>query len=167
MRRLFDANTEKFVASSEDYKFCPHPGCKGIVKRIPQPFLVSNDIDLNFMNYAGAVCVGIPSENSTIGEGYSLTYEGVHDPGYYNCRSKRQPKRAHRFCFECGEGMHWPVTCDRLEEWKQKMREQIREVQGDDVNENSVNEVAQKLWMKANTRPCPEVRWRVDNLVCI
>ena len=156
--RILEANAEKFVSSAEDYKFCTHPGCEGVVRRIPQKFLMSNGIDLNLMDYAGAVCVGINSEESQIGGGLTLTYEGVDDPEYNNCRSTRQPRRAHRMCFACGEGIHWPVTCERLEEWKQKMKEQIKEVANDDDNEHNAEDVAQRLWMKANTRPCPEVR---------
>jgi hypothetical protein len=162
LARIAEANNEQFVSSACDLKFCTHPGCPGVVKRVHQSFLASAsngiDVDVDFLDYAGTACVAVASNDVTpIGDGCTLTYEGVEDLDYNNCRSANPPKRAHRFCFACGEGMHWPVPCEQLEEWKQKMREELGEVEGDGGDDANVNDVAQKLWIKANTRACPQV----------
>jgi ankyrin repeat protein len=155
--RITEANNEQFVSSAYDFRFCTHPGCPGIVKRLPQPFYTKNNIDLSLLNYVGGVCTADPSnDEKPIGDGCTMTYEGVEDLEYNNCRSLDQPRKAHRFCFACGEGMHWPVRCEQIEQWKQKMREEIGEVDEDGENDKNVNDMAQKLWLKANTRPCPQ-----------
>jgi hypothetical protein len=153
--RITEANNEQFVSSAHDVRFCTHPGCPGIVKRFSQPFYTKNHIDVSLLNYVGGVCTADPS-NKPIGDGCTLTYEGVEDLEYNNCRSLDQPRKAHRFCFACGEGVHWPVRCEQIEQWKQKMREEIGEVDEDGENDKDVNDMAQKLWLKANTRPCPQ-----------
>jgi hypothetical protein len=154
LERLNCASTEQFISTSVDFKFCPHPGCEGVVHRLPQKAFTNGGFDAHFLDLTGATCVAIPG-NSKIGDGCTLTYEGVEDLDYNNCHSLHQPPKAHRFCFACGESVHWPITCDRLEEWKQIIADEIGEV-NDDSDGADVNELAQKLWLKANTRPCPE-----------
>jgi hypothetical protein len=129
------------------------------VRRVTQSFLTTAGLESNFLDFTGAVCTaGHPVESSSAtADNASVTYEGIRDPEYINCRSLRQPRKAHRFCFACGEGIHWPVTCERLEEWKQKIREEVGDYEADGEG-NTANDLAQKLWLKANTRPCPEVR---------
>lgn len=152
---IMDASSENFIMSHNNFKFCPHPGCSGIVHRFPQPKWASADYDENILNYTGAVCTAVTPSMETIGKECILTYEGVEDLDYTNCRSLQQPKRAHRFCFSCGEGVHWPLTCERLAEWKKRINDEIGKV--DDTNGGSdFNELAQKVWLKANTRPCPK-----------
>ena len=51
--------------------------------------------------------------------------------------------------------MHWPVPCDKLKEWKKKMQEKIGEVEEDETGANA-DELAMKMWMKANTKSCPQ-----------
>jgi hypothetical protein len=76
---------------------------------------------------------------------------------YFSAASLEQPKRAHRFCFECGDTqVHWStITCKRLAEWKSTVQQGIKEVE--DRDRTDYNAVAQKLWLKVNTRPCPKV----------
>jgi hypothetical protein len=161
LSRLTETADENFVTSSGDYRFCPQPGCTGIVKRDTQSFLTTAGLEPTFLDFTGAVCTaGHPVESSSAiatADSASVTYEGISDPEYTNCRSLRQPRKAHRFCFACGEDIHWPVTCQRLEEWKQKMGEEIGDSEADGEG-ITADELAQKLWLKANTRPCPQVR---------
>jgi len=51
--------------------------------------------------------------------------------------------------------MHWPCPCDKLKEWKKKMREEIGEVEEEETGANA-DELAMKMWMKANTKACPQ-----------
>jgi hypothetical protein len=154
LERLFEASNEQFVALSSDFRFCPFPGCHGVVHRLPQPTFTNGGFDAKFLDYTGATCVAIAGE-SRIGDGCTLTYEGVEDLDYNNCHSTKQPRKAHRFCFSCGDSVHWPITCERLEEWKQKIQEEIGEF-NDGSDEGDFNDIAQKMWLRANTRPCPE-----------
>lgn len=159
--RINEATQEQFVTSAHDFKFCNHPGCPGIVHRLPQTFLTKHGIDDALINYAGAVCTADSSRGmATCDPDCPLTYEGMESPNYHDCRSKDQPRKAHRFCFGCGEARHWPIPCQRLEEWRQKVREEIGAVEADGESKggNNVSELAQKLWIKTNTRPCPKVR---------
>ena len=160
LSRLTEAADENFITSSGDFRFCPHRGCTGVVRRVTSSFLTTAGLESNFLDFTGAVCIAghpVEASSSTTADNAPVTYEGVRDPEYINCRSLRQPRKAHRFCFACGEGIHWPVTCQRLEEWKQKMREEIGDSEADGEG-NTANDLAQKLWLRANTRPCPQVR---------
>ena len=161
LNRILDASTDTFVTSHTNFKFCPHPGCSGIVHRFRQAKWASADYDESILNYTGAVCTACPPGTEKIGAGCTLTYEGVEDLEYSNCRSLRQPRKAHRFCFTCGEGVHWPLTCERLAEWNQRVADEIGKV--DDGNGDSdFNELAQKMWLKANTRPCPKCKAPIE-----
>jgi len=155
MNRILDASTDSFVTSHTNFKFCPHPGCSGIVHRYRQAKWASADYDESILNYTGAVCTACPPNTDKIGDGCTLTYEGVEDLEYSNCRSLRQPRKGHRFCFTCGEGVHWPLTCELLAEWKRRVSDEISKVDGGN-DDSDFNELAQKIWLKANTRPCPK-----------
>ena len=165
--RLMDDAVENCVSCAFDMRFCPYPGCSGVVLR-KDDLVKSMGLDSEFLDFAGAVCTQNAIRYSQLAssagnkKGSSkFTYEGVDDSEYFNCRSVRQPRKAHRFCFSCGEEAHWPVTCERLEAWKQKVREEIEGLDDGIQNEKgdrSFNDLAQKLWIKANTRPCPQVR---------
>jgi len=68
---------------------------------------------------------------------------------------------AHRFCFGCGDySRHFPVSCGVLEQWNKKVRDEVQQVKSAGDNQksgDSYEDVAQRLWMRANTRPCPKV----------
>lgn len=168
---------DNFVVSADDFRFCPHPGCgqKGAVKiNLPEYSKTSKLAGSGLLELVGAACTNVHDEGSDDGranetldeQSYDaavITYDGIRDARYNDLTNLVQPKRAHRFCFQCGEQhIHWPVTCERLSEWKNTIAEQIEEANGDDVVVDTgvgynFNDVAQKLWMKANTRPCPKV----------
>ena len=152
---LLEAADENFVASSCDLKFCPHPGCEGIVHRLVPPIVKQESFPLDITDICGAVCVSFPEG----ADDAPLTYEGVRDCRYVMTRGSLQPHKAHRFCFACGdETIHWPVTCETLEQWKSKIRDEVGEVkEEEEEGEANYEDVAQRLWMKANTRPCPKV----------
>ncbi|KAG7345581.1 IBR/half ring-finger domain containing protein [Nitzschia inconspicua] len=160
LKRLYEASTENFVTASADFKFCPFPGCRGTVHRLLPSKFSSGRLDANILDYTGATCVAVRG-SERIGDGCTLTYEGVEDLEYNNCHSTEQPPKAHRFCFACGGGVHWPLTCERLEQWNEKIREEIGEItDGTDVRD--YNDLAQKIWIKANTRPCPSCHVNIE-----
>mmetsp|Transcript_35230 Transcript_35230/g.85386 ORF Transcript_35230/g.85386 Transcript_35230/m.85386 type:complete len:1203 (+) Transcript_35230:195-3803(+) len=154
--RIDDATVRHFVSSSYDFKFCNHPGCTGVVKRMPQKFFTRAGYDPDLHDYCAAVCTAGPKNRCPPGSSPTLTYDGVEDSKYNSCRSKAQPQRAHRFCFKCGDPMHWPVPCDKLKEWKKKMMEEIGEVEEEETGAANADELAMKMWMKANTKSCPQ-----------
>lgn len=166
---LLKASDENFVAMAADLCFCPHPGCDGVVRRFLPGFVSSAKLDRNLIDLCGAVCTGghlgigvdDPQDDSC-----PLTYDGVRDPNYKMTRNAVQPKRPHRFCYSCGsQTTHWPIQCDALEEWKEKIANEIGELDEPDAREGdcvNFNDVAQRLWMKANTRPCPKCKAPIE-----
>jgi hypothetical protein len=171
--KLLAASNDNMVVSANDLRFCPYPGCgqKGAVKiNTPEDARTPKLAGTGLLELVGAVCTNVQNElpDKGVSEDYVeerstvqtvLTYEGVPDARYYDLTSFVQPKSAHRFCFQCGEQfIHWPVSCEQLSAWKTTIDEQINEVDGDAGAGSNFNDVAQKLWMKANTRPCPKVR---------
>jgi ankyrin repeat protein len=147
---LVDKSNADFVVAAYDVRYCPHPGCAGVVQFNASVFRESIEHHLTILKTVGAVCT---YDNDGDHHG-PMTYEGVYDTAYYG--TQKQPKLAHRFCFDCGEGMHWPISCRQLEEWKEVVKEHVQEVSGAEDSDD-YKDVAQKLWMKANTRPCPKV----------
>ena len=152
-QQLLQNAAEKFVVDAQDLRYCPHPDC-GMVVWFQRPAsILKAGLEMESLNAANAVCTGqcvSPDIDPT-------TYEGVYDPNYLNCRTPTQPKQAHRFCFTCGMiPGHWPVSCDRILKWRGVIESHIQQVEGDGTT--NFNELAHKLWLKANTRPCPYVR---------
>lgn len=175
---LVQSANDNYVVSANDLRFCPHPGCgqKGAIRMTLPEHLDSPKLARSgLLQLVGAVCTNVydeqsPNRNATSSlTGYkadfpAASYDGVVDPSYYNLFNLKQPKKAHRFCFHCGDQkIHWPVTCERLSEWKATIAAQVKTVHGDEEQKlengeaNIFEDVAQKLWMKANTRPCPQV----------
>ena len=156
---LLAAADENFVACALDLKFCPHPGCGGVVQRAsPEMISAEGLLDHDLIDIVGAVCVALPEGESNAKA--PLTYEGVPDARYVMSRGATQPQMAHRFCFSCGDKtIHWPISCETLEKWKEKIHKEIGSIEeGEEGDEDGNYEaVAQRLWMKANTRPCPQV----------
>jgi hypothetical protein len=158
---LLSTSDEIFVSSASDLRFCPHPGCDGVVRRILPTFILRGKVDRNLVNLTGAVCTANGDDDAEA----PLTYEGVSDKRYKLTRNTSQPKRAHRFCFSCGSlQMHWPLQCAALDEWKEQIARELGELgQPDGENDpNNFNDVAQRLWMKANTRPCPKCKAPIE-----
>lgn len=156
---LVASANDNFVAAASDLKFCPHPGCACVVKRVVPQVVKIGGIEDDILDYAGAVCTSIRF-NETGNAGVTLTYEGVPDPTFSKSTGVVAPKKAHRFCFACGERtVHWPVPCETLKSWEKKIEDEVGAVDNGEQNGNEkFDDVAQRLWMKANTRPCPKVR---------
>jgi len=61
----------------------------------------------------------------------------------------------HHFCLKCNQPSHAPSQCDDAKEWQGKVNEQL-EIAGEAVkNAENSNDLANALWLAANTRPCP------------
>jgi hypothetical protein len=162
---LEDTANETFVALDPSFRFCPHPGCGNAVRfNAPSYSKTTKLIGTGLLELVGGVCTAVYGEDHTRNmetDDDPLTYEGVRDSHYFSVDI--QPKRAHRFCFQCGEiGIHWPVACDVLQEWKEVVEKQVKDVANPEADED-YNDLAQKMWMKANTRPCP----KVSKIFCI
>jgi len=142
---LLQIENENFVAKARDYTFCPSPSCNGIVQCL-MPDGMKEKYGEDCSRFLGAVCTLCPRANDTI----VRTYEGVLDSNYNSL--VEMPKKAHRFCLTCKEKPHWPTSCKVFREWKQKVAEECN-----DIGSEGYEDVAQSLWMKANTRPCPKV----------
>jgi hypothetical protein len=165
---LIAAASDHFVAAASDLKFCPHPGCSCVVKRIVPQFVRTAGVEDDVLDYSGAVCIAV-RESEPGNAGVPLTYEGVPDSDYSTSACLIAPRKAHRFCFACGEEtVHWPVPCEALKAWKKKIDEEVGAVDdGEKTGNGKFDELAQRLWMKANTRPCPKVSSFVQHLVQI
>ena len=157
---LTKAATENFVAAAADVTYCPKPGCEGIVYCPKPDYLKSHKLDHDLAFLTGAVCIACsvdPGPETKVEE-EDLTYEGVYDPNYTATAGNTQPIPAHRFCFKCGEEPHWPVSCEDLELWKTKIKEEIGTVNDEIDTSDNNDDIAQKLWIRANTRPCPKCK---------
>ena len=157
------------VATADDLCFCPHPGCDRIVQRVLPSFVRSAKLDCNLIGLCGAVCAGSHSSTgphtSLEDSSCPLTYDGVPDANYQLTSNAVQPNTPHRFCFSCGsETIHWPINCEALEQWKEKIAKEVGEVDNGEESVDGVtfNDVAQRLWMRANTRPCPKCKAPIE-----
>jgi len=171
LESCLNSANENFVAAAEDLAFCPHPGCDGVVHRKVPDIMTTNGYDRDLIDLTGAVCTAVSTKNSATNtnddDDAPLTYEGVRDANYLSTLGGTQPRQAHRFCFACGDAnMHWPVPCDQLGTWKEKVAEEIGalglEEGGGPTTQGDVDAIAQQLWMKANTRPCPKCKAPIE-----
>lgn len=163
LQSLTRAANENFIAAASELCFCPHPGCEGVVRKHAPQFLISSSLDQDIMDYVGATCTAVSKTNDDI---VQLTYEGVHDDNYKMTRKAVQPIKAHRFCFVCGDTkIHWPVPCDALNQWKETIDEEVGaldNVEDTGTTGHEFDDLAQRLWMKANTRPCPKCKCPIE-----
>ena len=150
--RLVATSCNNFVVSNEMIRYCPHLNCPCVVKLTLPKYAKEAALDaLETFQRVGGVC----AKRGTLNASGQLTYEGVPDPRYFQCDAP--PEKAHRFCFSCGDlNTHWPLECNKLDLWKQEVGTHIQEVEGEELGDEDFNAIAQKLWMKANTRPCPK-----------
>jgi hypothetical protein len=169
--RLRRSAIDKFILSAEDYAYCPFPGCtENSAIHVLYPWCAKS-ADFAGIRLLGAVCTNVQNVQSHIDyddddvyqckDKVIMTYEGVADPRHYDLSKLVQPKLAHRFCFLCGETkIHWPVSCSNLQKWRATMIEYVGEQGLKHSSDVSVHfkDVAQKIWIEKNTRPCPEVR---------
>ena len=168
--RLRRSAIDAFVVSAQDYTYCPYPGCADTkVIHVLYPKF-ANPADVGVLRLIGGVCTNVhnvPSESSACEMVRSddvpaiFSYESVPDERHYDLLDMIQPKLAHRFCFICAEKrIHWPITCSQLQEWRTIVVEQVgeRSISNESCSASNFDDVAQNIWMKVNTRPCPKVR---------
>jgi ankyrin repeat protein len=151
-------SNNRFVVSNSLLRFCPHPNCPFVVKYSLPAFarLAGLDCD-DILQRVGAVCTHQSSSRQKKG----MSYEGVYDPHYFH--HEVEPMRAHRFCFSCGDARaHWPLECDKLDSWKAEVAKYMLDVEGESMGDEDFNAIAQKIWMKANTRPCPKCQAPIE-----
>eukprot|EP00592_Proboscia_alata_P000408 CAMPEP_0194369118 /NCGR_PEP_ID=MMETSP0174-20130528/17376_1 /TAXON_ID=216777 /ORGANISM="Proboscia alata, Strain PI-D3" /LENGTH=1950 /DNA_ID=CAMNT_0039145855 /DNA_START=160 /DNA_END=6012 /DNA_ORIENTATION=+ len=158
---MTQAENEKFVMSASDLKYCPHPGCGGVVQRLTPPHLVTN-FDTRCIDFCSASCTMI--NGSDFGDPMApITYDGVSDFAYHDLNMGREPYRAHRFCFTCGGDPHFPATCDNIHDWKIKVDEEIDSTnESEEGKEERFEDIAHRLWIKANTKPCPQCKAPIE-----
>ena len=161
---LISMENERFVQQASEFQFCPYPSCGGIVRFRAPHYLKTTGLEASLLHTVGAVCTASHSL-SRPNDLACRTYEGMLDPEYLNCRSSKPLCKAHRFCFSCGNtGFHWPVACDRLAEWRKVIKSHVLQAQegSKENSEDNFYDVAQTLWLKTNTRPCPKVICCID-----
>lgn len=168
---LQNTANDNFIACASDLRFCSHPGCIGVVKVSISTPMKRFGVTFDFLSCSDAVCTAVHAKMDEskidIGNGDTppVTYEGVVDLQLTNVRAESPPTKAHRFCFGCGDsGRHFPVACEALEEWKKKISEEVDQGKedGDSKSDEKYEDVAQRLWMRANTRPCPKCKAPIE-----
>jgi len=150
---LHESELENFVTSAADLRYCPHVNCKGIVRRIISSHIIEA-YDESCVACLPAVCTAVTGSAKLVKDA-KCTYEGVAN-AKDSTRVDVQPVRAHRFCFTCGKDPHWPARCEQMDLWKKKLENENIDTSDHKENPNSFEEIANDLWLKANTRPCPK-----------
>eukprot|EP00977_Amphora_coffeiformis_P007362 scaffold1595_cov171-Amphora_coffeaeformis.AAC.3 len=157
--RVVATSNSNFVVSNDTLRYCPHPNCPCVVKFGLPKFAKDAGLDVvEIFHRVGGTCTTRGTKND---HQFVLSYQGVCDPQYFN--HEKNPEKAHRFCFSCGEAFaHWPLQCEKLDSWKSEVANHVKEVEGGNVEDEDFNAIAQKLWMKANTRPCPKCQVPIE-----
>ena len=118
---------DAFVKSNLSFRFCPHPGCKKIVKRL-------KDCNQSQREHMMVDC----------GDG-------------------------HIWCWSCFKTPHEPCTCDMWDVWFSHVKlltgRDVKKVVTQDFSgdgtksQNSTSsDIADELWLAANTKPCPQCK---------
>ncbi|MGH7974306.1 MAG: hypothetical protein ACREBR_02175, partial [bacterium] len=126
------------------------------------------------IDFVGATCSSINKNIKRAANELAIpagcTYEGVLVNSVFDFDT--QPPVAHRFCFACKTvPHHWPASCDVVEKWIDKIsvemglligRKDDEEGAGNADNSETFQDVAHRLWIKANTRPCPKCKAPIE-----
>ena len=165
MEKLLRNERDSFVFSAKDLKYCPIASCECIIRlKVPNNFrgrwgpgcLDSSPAVCNHFsdgnNWRNVPDNDLPSVLVTTRDGVVDNF--LHEPDH-------QPVAAHRFCWSCEELPHWPIPCDMREQWLDKVHEEVGEPESAADGE-SFEEVAHRLWIKANTKECPKCRTPIE-----
>ena len=153
---------ENFVASANDWCFCPHANCQNVVQRIISNQIIETYDEESTLSLP-AVCVGTYEYMEDPNMKLIRTYEGVPYSSNLSCLDKTPPK-AHRFCYSCLKNHHWPAHCSDIDAWLNLLASKKEEVGiTSDSHESQVNQdLAQQMWLKANTRSCPKCKVPIE-----
>ena len=122
--KLKSAECDAFVASAWDFTHCPVNNCQCVVRHVV-PTKFYNRWGPQCLEFAPAVCSlrssvgGKTTENDT-----DIPREDFCDPQRVSS-TLRQPALAHRFCWSCKKAPHWPVPCDMLAKWSEKVELEV------------------------------------------
>ena len=61
----------------------------------------------------------------------------------------------HSFCSLCDQPAHAPTSCDDQRAWVQKVKDEISDASAESGQSGDFNDLANALWLKANTKKCP------------
>ena len=64
----------------------------------------------------------------------------------------------HSTCMSCFQAAHSPYSCELAQEWSNKIREQLQQV---DVDKSS-GDIANALWLAANCKRCPRCQTPIE-----
>ena len=66
-----------------------------------------------------------------------------------------------RFCMICRGAAHFPMSCAHAKEWRERVLEEQQRL-GKASSPAGADEIANKLWLLANTKPCPVCKSPVE-----
>ena len=133
---------------------CPQSKCNMVV---PHSFFLKylkgavekNELgqEVNYLNvYLKWHCKQMVDANKNMKWCPSKDCEFIVERPLYSSQSVVECKCSHRFCFYCKNEDHMPASCDHVRMWNEK-----EQSDGENV-----------LWMKANTKPCPNCKTRIE-----
>ena len=61
----------------------------------------------------------------------------------------------HSFCSLCDQTAHAPTSCEDHRAWMQKIKDEIKDASDECGKDVDGNDLANALWLKANTKKCP------------
>eukprot|EP00816_Leptocylindrus_hargravesii_P005436 CAMPEP_0196821042 /NCGR_PEP_ID=MMETSP1362-20130617/77541_1 /TAXON_ID=163516 /ORGANISM="Leptocylindrus danicus, Strain CCMP1856" /LENGTH=1396 /DNA_ID=CAMNT_0042200105 /DNA_START=339 /DNA_END=4526 /DNA_ORIENTATION=- len=157
-QQMVDSENENFVSAAKDFKFCPRRGCDGIVMRAVGQYKMGEHFEEESVQCLPGVCTRVDGCDFYNADAKD-SYEGVKDNEYFS-NVEKQPLKAHRFCFSCGKAPHWPARCEDMELWREKVVQETGAVANE--GDGSFEELAQNLWLKANTQPCPKCKAPIE-----
>lgn len=156
--QMVASENENFVSAAKDFKFCPRPGCNGIVMQTVAKLKLAELYEEESIQCLPAFCTRVDGSDF-LNVQAKQGYDGVKDNDYFS-KVEKQPLKAHRFCFTCGKAPHWPASCSDMEIWREKVAQETGTVANE--GDGSFEEVAQNLWLKVNTRSCPKCKAPIE-----
>lgn len=162
LKMLWTHECENFVAAAKDLRFCPFVDCPAVVQRTLSSQIVE-PYDEDSVANLPAVCTFCDDKDDPKTNSQSRTYEGVPYSSNLSC-NEALPK-AHRFCFSCLKDPHWPASCTDVSKWLNRLIDEKKEIRSSlyEVSDSPTNEdIAQQMWLRANTRPCPKCKAPIE-----
>lgn len=139
-KRYLHFDLSSFVHANVNIEWCPIPGCDYAVKR-----------HTNYSDHISSAHSRFPGFARRNAQYYFSVDKNI----FFSSVTCPQE---HNYCFKCKQEMHDPASCDDMEKWNGLVQMHTLGVDEGPLTTTDAARFADSIWLKANTKKCPECK---------